>query len=95
MNPITAEDRKLMDEVAKQTRLVLQWWFDFVCNIDKQNKISDKQRAKLVAYDYDREMNKVYGCRHGRKTKKHWASGFDHDDMADYTGEPCAMEFHS
>lgn len=95
MGKITKEDQKLINKVAEQSRCVLQWWFEFAHNIEKQGWISDKQRTKLATFDYDREMSRAYGCRRGRKPQKRWTSGLDTDDMSDYTGEPCAMEFYS
>lgn len=91
---ITPEDWLLMEKIAKEARCVLQWWADFVSNLERQGWISDKQRMKLKAFNYEHEMNRAYGCG-GRRKSKHWAAGLDHDTTSEYTGEPCAAEFSS
>ena len=91
---ITPEDWLLMEKIAKEARCVLQWWADFVSNLERQGWISNKQRMKLKAFNYEHEMNRAYGCG-GRRKSKHWAAGLDHETTSEYTGEPCAAEFSS
>ena len=94
ISKITADDMEAMKDVSEKASCVLEWWVGFVRNIDRQGWISEKQRAKLKSFNYDREMAKAYSCSLRCKSKD-WTAGLDHDHISDYTGEPCAAEFFS
>ena len=81
---ISDKDMNLLNRIGDKSRCVLQWWWYFTYNIQKQGWISDRQRKKLESFNYDREMNKVY-CVGSKKRKYHWTEGLDKDDMQEYS----------
>jgi len=84
---INNEDQILLNTVAEKSRCVLQWWFDFTYNIQKQGWISPKQRKKLQSFNYKKAISKVYGTK-CKKKAFHWTEGMDHDDMTEYSSGP-------
>jgi hypothetical protein len=84
---LTEEDQKLLNNVAERSRCVLQWWFDFAYNIQKQNWISPKQRKKLQSFNYEKAMLRLYGTTKNKNWIP-WTEGLDHEDMTEYSPGP-------